>query len=398
MEILGVAAKNVESPATLDEAASILARLSTDKQRVAFVGGGTELGLGAPPTGLDTIVSTAKMARILEYAPSDMVMICEAGVTLDQIQRTAAGQRQRLMLDAPLPAQATIGGLVATSGFGPLRARYGAIRDLIIGCALVRADGRVARSGGKVVKNVAGFDLPKVACGSLGTLGLIGTANFRLHPLPEVIATALLPALPVARLNDLIAAARAAQLEPAAAVALRHPGGSYDLGLRFEGFGKGVHQQMARTAELAHKAGCPCEPLAEPAAADFWQRHDACRQTGSLRARLSWLPSKLAAVESLAAPILASLQGEAFAWYATLGIGFVAGEAACDATITALEAARSALHAAGGSLVLQAAPPSVRRTVDPWGPPPPAFAQMKRLKDNFDPDRRLNPGRFVGGL
>src|SRR5207302_2779779 len=143
---------------------------------------GTQLELGNPPDKIDAEVRTDRMRRIVDYSPSDMVLTAEAGVTLAEINAAAREHRQMLALDPPQPDRATIGGLVATGAFGPRRARYGAVRDLIIGVSLVRADGKIARGGGKVVKNVAGFDLPKVVCGSLGTLGLVGAAIFRLHP------------------------------------------------------------------------------------------------------------------------------------------------------------------------------------------------------------------------
>src|SRR5205085_5839803 len=154
------------------------------------------------------------MRRIVDYLPSDMVLTAEAGVTLAEINAAAREHRQMLALDAPQPDRATIGGLVATGAFGPRRARYGTIRDLIIGVTLVRADGVVARGGGKVVKNVAGFDLPKDACGSLGTLGMIANATFRLHPLPEASETVRFDGLSPDRVFALVLAAREAQLEP----------------------------------------------------------------------------------------------------------------------------------------------------------------------------------------
>src|ERR1043165_627929 len=139
---------------------------------------------------------------------------------------------------------------------GPVRARYGAIRDLIIGVTLVRADGAIARGGGKVVKNVAGFDLPKVACGSLGTPGVLPAAAFRLHPLPEVVQTVIAAAISAEQVVAVIGAARAAQLEPTCAVALGS-GARFDLGLRFEGFGRGIAYQVARMIEIAGAAGAP---------------------------------------------------------------------------------------------------------------------------------------------
>jgi len=367
-------------PASVAEAARIMEQLGREGRRVAFVGGGTELELGAPPERIDAVLRTRGMRRIVEYQPADMVMVVEAGVTLAEMQAAAGEHRQRLALDPPWPERATIGGIVATGAFGPRRARYGAVRDLIIGVQLVRADGAVAHGGGKVVKNVAGFDLPKLACGSLGTLGLIGGATFRLHPLPEASESVVLPGLSAAEVVAAMSRVRAAQLEPVAAAALRGSSG-YDLALSFEGFGKGVEQQIGKLRQL--------EPSAR-AAGDAWARHDQVRTGGPLRIKVAALPTHLPDVDRLLAPL-----GLRFAWYPTLGLGFASG-AAGDQAAASIADARAELARRGGSLVVQAAPSSLR--VDPWGPPPPAFEVMRRLKDNFDPDRRLNPGRFVGGL
>jgi glycolate oxidase FAD binding subunit len=388
--IAGVRPRAAYAPATIDECAELMAMAARERLQLGFVGGGTALALGAPPTGLDAVVRTERLTRILEHAPADQVVIVEAGLTLAALQGQLAAHGQRLALDPPQPDRATIGGLVATAGFGPLRARYGAIRDLIIGVTLVLADGTVARGGGKVVKNVAGFDLPKVACGSLGTLGLIAAAAFRLHPLPEAVHTVLMPGVRPEQVVALIAAARAAQLEPTCAVALSAAaGGPFDLGVRFEGFGQGVAQQVARLIEIATAAGAPGELASGDAAAAFWRRHDAVRTAAPLRVRAAALPTRFPEV----AAQLAGLGP--LAWYATLGVGVAGGDVDPAAAAPLITAARAALGA-GGSLVIEEAPAGLG--IDPWGPLPPSFAIMQRLKRRFDPDGRLNPGRFVGGL
>jgi glycolate oxidase FAD binding subunit len=339
------------------------------------------------------------MARILEYAPADMVLIAEAGVTLAAIQAAAAAHRQRLALDAPHPTRATVGGVVATGASGPLRTRHGTVRDLIIGVTLVRADGTLARSGGKVVKNVAGFDLPKVACGSLGSLGLIATANFRLHPLPEATEALRLPGLSAAQVVLVLTRVREAQLEPAAATSLSSGAGRHELTLVYEGFGQGVRQQVERTLKLALRARLDCQELDPAQAAAVRATQDAVREGDQVRARLSSLPSRLPAVEGLAAPVLAALEGGALLWYPAVGVGWVAGRPRDERALAdGLAAARQALVAGGGALVLEAGPEGLRGLVEPWGPPPPAFLLMQRLKRNFDPQGRLNPGRFVGAL
>ena len=413
--IRGVVPRSAYAPTTLEECAEVLAMAAREQLRLGFVGGGTALGLGAPPAALDAVVRTEGLARIVEYAPADMVIVAEAGVTLAALQAEARAHGQQLALDAPFPDRATIGGLVAVGAFGPQRARYGAVRDLIIGVTLVRADGEIARGGGKVVKNVAGFDLPKVACGSLGTLGLIAAAAFRLHPLPEATVTVLAPGLRAEAVIAVLAAARQAQLEPETAVALstsmpraprapappagspphdslRASTGGFDLGVRFAGFARGVQHQVARFVEIARATGVGAEPLADATASVFWRRHDAVR-AAALRVRVASLPTRLPEVAQLVAGL-----GE-LAWYATLGIGFAGAPADVDAAAAtaAITAARAALVAEGGSLVVEEAPPALH-AVDPWGPVAAAFPIMQRLKQRFDPDGRLNPGRFVGGL
>ena len=392
--ILGVVPRAAYAPATIDECAEVMAMTARDRLRLGFIGGGTARDLGAAPTALDAVLRTERLARIVEHGPADMVVVVEAGCTLAALQAALGAHGQRLALDPPWPERATIGGLVATGGFGPLRARYGAVRDLIIGVTLVRASGEVARGGGKVVKNVAGFDLPKVACGSLGTLGLIATASFRLHPVPELTATVLAAGVTAEAVVALGAAARAAQLEPASVVALTaSAAGRFDLGWRFEGFGRGVDHQVARMLELARAAPASAERLDDAAAAAFWRRHDAVRTAAPLRVRVAGLPTRFPSIAALVAGL-----GD-LAWYATLGLG-VAGGAAGDLarTVATLTAARAAVVSEGGSLVVETAPAELRAAIDPWGPRPPSFAIMERLKRRFDPDGRLNPGRFVGGL
>ena len=366
-------------PCSVQEAARAMEHLGREGKRVAFVGGGTELELGRWPERIDAVVRTKGLGRIVEYQPADMVMVVEAGVTLTEVQAAAREHRQRLALDPPW-GKATVGGIVASGAFGPRRARYGAVRDLIIGVQMVRADGVVARGGGKVVKNVAGFDLPKLACGSLGTLGLIAGATFRLHPLPEASQTVVLPGLSAGEVVAMTSRARAAQLEPAAAVALRGVSG-FDLALCFEGFGKGVEQQIAKLRQIA--------PTARDAS-DEWSRHDLVRRGGELRVKVAALPTHLPDVDRLLAPL-----GLRFVWYPTLGIGFAAG-AAAEQAAALLADARAEIVRRGGSLVVQTAPAGF--PLETWGPPPPSFPIMQRIKQNFDPDRRLNPGRFVGGL
>jgi len=398
--ILGVPAAEAYEPASLDACAELFARAAERKLRLGIIGGGSALGVGNPPTGLDAVVFTRKLERVVEYAPEDQVIVVEAGLTLGRLQALARQNGQWLGVDAPHASSATLGGLVAVGGFGPRRARYGAIRDLLLGVTLVRTDGAVARGGGKVVKNVAGFDLPKVVAGSLGSLGLIAEVTLRLHPLPELSATFRTAGLDASGVVQAMLALRRAQLEPSSVVALRGANARFELGVRLEGFRQGVERDAPRLLELPELRGdSPPERLADEAAASFWQRSDTPRTNCSLRVRVNALPTQLPEVERWIEPLLAALEGGRFIWYATLGIGFVAGDpGAPHQVVAALNSARSAAAWAGGALLVDAAPSAVRAEFDAWGAPPNAFAVMRELKQRFDPEGRLNPGRFVGGL
>jgi glycolate oxidase FAD binding subunit len=397
--IAGSVPRVVYSPQSIDEAKEIVALTDRERMRTCFVGGGTDLELGGALSGLDAAVRTGGLGRIVEHAPSDMIVTAEAGTTLATLQAALATERQRLAIDPPLPERATLGGIIAANAFGPRRTRYGSIRDLIIGISIIRADGALVRGGGKVVKNVAGFDVPKLLCGSLGTLAMIATATFRLHPAPEAEATILIPGQTAAGVRQLMARIKAAQLEPTSVIALSREPGRFDTALRFEGFAAGVAQQCQRLAQLQTTAGEPCEILTQPQAQELWQEHDAARTNGTLQVKISALPAKLEAVAPAVAPFFETLSSARFIWYPTLGLGFATGTPVeTEHSVRALGALRASLADSGSWAVLHAAPPEIRAAVNVWGSPPAAFAIMERMKDRFDPQRRLNPGRFVGGL
>jgi glycolate oxidase FAD binding subunit len=399
--ILGARPETVYEPSTVDEAGEVVRESALGGKTLAFVGGGTDLDLGAAPGKIDAVVRTGRLASVVEHAPSDQIVVAQAGLTLEELQRTLASHRQRLALDPPLPERKTVGGIIAANAYGPRRARFGSVRDLIIGISFVRADGTLARGGGKVVKNVAGFDLPKLMVGSLGTLGLITTATFRLHPLPEEEVTLHLPGRTGAGLRSLVRGIKEAQLEPTSVVAAWREADRFDVAVRFEGFRTGVAEQCERLAGLVRgEAGGVCETLDEPAARAFWSRHDELRTTAALRAKLTALPTHVERIAGEILPgLLASLSNPGFLWYATLGLGFLAGSPAdTDAAARAILTARERVAGLGGTLTLQAAPSAIRERVDVWGPPPPALALMQSVKERLDPQARLAPGRFVGGI
>lgn len=395
--VRGIAATTTVTPADLGGAAVALAAASAANQTVAFLGGGTEIGFGYPPKRVDVLVRTERLARVVEYQPLDMVVEVECGITLDALQRRLAPHGQRLALDVPHPEFATLGGLVATNAFGPRRTRFGSLRDLIVGVTLIRADGARVRGGGKVVKNVAGFDIPKLAVGSLGTLGMIATATLRLHPLPE---TTLGCKVAVPDGEGVVAVAReivANQLEPAAMIAVRGTSG-YRVDVVFEGFSAGAREQADRFAAIARQRGLAYEDVDPTALAAM---DEGLRTHGNVRMRIAVPPADVARMDRDAlGPLAAVLSDGRVVLYPTLGVAFVAGYAdARDAVVRALLDARRVAEARGGNAVLlEAGDADVAERVDVYGSLPPSFALMRGLKDRFDPAHRLNPGRFLGRL
>lgn len=415
--IRGIAATTTRTPLSLDEAQAIMAAAATAKQTVAFLGGGTEIGFGYAPTRVDIVLDTTKLDRIVEYQPADMVVEVEAGVTLAALQTHLAPHGQRLALDAPDPDRATIGGLVATNGFGPLRTRFGSMRDLIVGVSFIRADAARVRGGGKVVKNVAGFDLPKLAVGSLGSLGMIATVTLRLHPLAQA-ALGVDATLSADDVANVVRESFLQQLEPAQLVAARLDSGGYGFTAVFEGFASGAQEQRDRFLALG-RAFDPAIRASDDAVARVAALDRDARCTGDLRMRVALPPAEFARAErDIIAPLArafadSTLEGttpsKTFA-YPSLGIAFVAGalrhdgsaSRANDASLRiadAIVAARRAAEARGGNLVVTHCEDAVVcERVDVYGTLPPSFALMRGLKDRFDPEHRLNPGRFLGKL
>ena len=305
----------------------------------------------------------------------------------------------------PFPGRATVGGVVAANAFGPRRTRFGAARDLVLGVSLVRADGTAARGGGKVVKNVAGFDLPRLMVGSLGTLALLTRVTFRVHPLPETEATVLFPGLDADQVRSLAPAWRAAQLEPSSAVAV-FASDRLDLGVRFEGFEAGVADQVARLLEPGGaRPGSPASGSTRAGAAAFWARHDAVRERGSLRVKLvgaAVAPRRDGPVLAAAAPrrALAGRGGPLPHAGDRLRLGRAGLGRRGSRPGSGTPGPPSSRPA--GSLVICEAPPAIRPAVDPWGPPPPSIDLMRAPQGALRPRpaaraRALRGGHLMSG-
>ena len=377
----------IARPRSLDEACEIV-RSCAQAQRSIGVATGDEVS-GPAGVPVDDVISMREMNRIVEYAPADQVVTVEAGMPVGELQAVLRERNQRLALDPPQPERTSVGATVAGNRYGALRTRYGTAKDVIVGMTIVRADGTRARGGGKVVKNVAGFDIPKLMVGTYGTLALIGTVTFRLHPLPHANAAVVVEGIEIARVRALVSAILQAQLEPAVIVAA-FDGQSYRLQVTFEGFEAGVRAQRNRFTALAGSAREGRDADAE---------HDASRW-GDVALKISAPVSQLESLHASAIlPLYRALNNPHACIYPSAGVAFVSGEPGDEAALlSVLAAARAWAESAGGALLVESAPHSLRAPFDPWGTPPPAFALMRALKARFDPERLLLPGGFVGGL
>jgi glycolate oxidase FAD binding subunit len=351
------------------------------------VGGGTKIGWGRPGLEPDLEISTSELDQILEHNEGDLTAVLQAGVPLARAQERFARANQMIALDPPDLGGATIGGIVATGDSGPLRHRYGAARDLVVGVTVALPDGAVARAGGKVIKNVAGYDLAKLFTGSFGTLGAIVEVAVRLHPLRPTASAGGQSDRPEAVANAAIELAHS-QLE-AQALDIAWRGGHGGVLARFAG-AEAVPQAEAARRKL-EEAGLESTLIEEDGAA--WEAQRAA-QRGELVVRVAALQTRLEDVLRETERLGGGVVGRA-----ALGVCWVSLPA--DAGTEAVRSLRGALTPS--ACVVLDAPEEVRAEVDPWGfddsgGGAAALALMRRAKARFDPSGVCSPGVFVGGI
>lgn len=405
----GVVPRWVVRATDVEQVAGVLALAHDAGLAVLPRGGAHALTLGAPPARADLVLDLTGLARVVEDRPEDLVVSVEAGVTAGALASRLQTRGQRLPVDPPGWAGRTVGGLVATNSHGPLRARFGTLRDLVLGVRFVQADGVVTWGGAKVVKSVSGYDVPKLLVGSLGTLGVVVEVTLRVHPLPETEATWLCRGPSAGHVQDLLLALMEAPLEPhraeymnaAALRACELDPAPAALAVTFGSVAEAVVEQGTRLATLAASVGV----TVRPAPRDLWARYDrACAPAeGDTVLHVGTVPGQLAALATAAEAAHRELGSGADPMVCGVGtVGalrvILTGMAPEDAAHL-VERLRARVAPVDGSVVVAAGPRALRERVDPWGPVPgPALDLMRALKEEFDPRRVLNPGRFVGGL
>ena len=390
----GVEPSFVVEPGSVEEISELMKLAAREGLAIAPRGGGTKTHVGDPPRELDLILSTARMNEVVEHVPGDQVVRVQSGLRLDALQERLSGSDQMLGVDPPeKDAGATIGGIVAANSSGPRRYKYGTIRDLIIGITVVLSDGTVAKAGGKVVKNVAGYDLSKLFTGSLGTLGVIAEANFRLHPLPQAARTLAVAVESPQAAQEAAQAIMHSQVE-ATAVELYWDDESRTVSVLLESIPSGVEAKVEAATFLLQPFG---EVRALSDDEDILPSGDADEAVLKISAPPNELAGVLDSVLGAAERkgVKARLTGHAASGVTVAGLS----GGGTDGQAEIVEELREIRSRRGGSVVLQKAPLDLKKRVGTWQTGGrDDLGLMRRVKEKFDPRGGLNPGRFIGGV
>jgi glycolate oxidase FAD binding subunit len=393
--VAGVQPKLVVIPGSESELAEALRLVNEAGLAVVSRGGGTKMTWGNPPSRADIVISMARLNEITEHAWADLTVSVGAGCTIQTLQETLAQHGQRVALDPLWPAKATIGGVLSTNDSGALRLRFGALRDLVIGVTLALPDGTLASSGGKVVKNVAGYDLPKLATGAFGTLGIITRAVFRLHPLPRNARSFSIGTEGAEEARRIIQAIQNSKLAHTALQTRFENETAPVVDILFEGTEVGLDAQEAQLKEFAETASLTvASPEIWNARQDLWSFTKP--ESGAI-AKISILPAE---IDKSAAAIAKSAKVRQLRCKTVLqatGIGFLRLEGEAANLRLSLQDLREQFESNAGSLVVLHRPDGMAH-LDAWGKAGDALPLMKAVKKQLDPGNTLNPGRFVGGI
>jgi len=388
-------------PQTPAELASIIAYIYDNNGKILLCSSGSKLSWGGLAQNIDVVVSIERLNQVIEHAVGDLTVTVEAGAKFADLQAILAKSGQFLPLDPVSPEAATIGGIIATADAGSLRQRYGGVRDLLLGITFVRADGQIALAGGRVVKNVAGYDLMKLFTGSYGTLGAVCQATLRVYPLPEASATVVLTG-DVEKLAQATKSLRASALTPAkfdllSAQLVKNLCLGEGIGLiaSFASLQASVKQQSATLVEVGKQLGLHSSVYIDKEEFTLWETiQQQMRQAGE-----SFITCKIGVLASAAIEVLLQIdsisQGMS-AIHALSGLGV--WRCPADTTVAKILKVRSLCQSNGGFLTILEAPIACKQQLDVWGYSGNSLELMKKIKHQFDPKDILNPHRFVGGI
>lgn len=395
----------VAYPTSTAQLSELVSCAHQNRWRLLICGQGSKLSWGNWVQGAHLVVSTQYLNQLVDHAVGDLTITAAAGMPFSQLQETLLGTRQFLPIDPAYPRQATLGGIIATQNTGALRQRYGGLRDLSIGLSFVRYDGQLAKAGGRVVKNVAGYDLMKLMTGAFGTLGILAELTFRTYPLQEASQTLVMGGSFEA-IQSVLSDVRQSSLTPVALdvlsanlIGTHFEAAAFPCGLavQFQSIEAGVKEQVSRLEAIAAAYPVDMQVLSEHADSQLWSAlterlfPTADRPPAAI-AKIGILPTQ-------AVPLLATLQDSLApnSWQARIHAGSGIGTlrlAPEENTTESLGQIRSHCQAWGGYLCLLEAPAPWKTALDAWALTESTQKLMKRLQDQFDPYRSFNPGRF----
>jgi len=390
----GLQPAKVIAPGTAQEVAKVLQYCSSAGLAVVPRGSGSKLGLGNRPQKADLVLSTERLNRVVEHVWGDMTAVVEAGCTIENLQSAIRPHGQRLAADPLWPERCTVGGLLATAESGTFRLRYGAVRDLVLGVEVALPDGNLIKAGGKVVKNVAGYDLTKLVIGSLGTLGVITRAAFRLHPMPVATATYSARVGSATEASRLVLAILGSFMVYTGLQVRASRADQFTVDVRFEGIPESLNDQYEKLVKIASEAKVAESP------GDVWKaRQQLFSNAGdSVICKCSVLPKQIGALcdgvfqQAKAAEVAATLVAQG------TGLAEVRLDAGAPALMKVVNGLRAGVDRLDGTLVVEQCPPAIKESLDVWGTLKDAVPLMQQIKAKFDPAGTLNPGRFVGAI
>jgi len=381
-------------PHSQAELAAVIAIANSHKWRVLTCGSGSKINWGSLAKNIDIIVSTERINQLIEHAVGDLTVTVEAGMKFAQLQEILAKHHQFLALDPAFPDSATIGGIVATADTGSLRQRYGGVRDQLLGITFIRADGQIAKAGGRVVKNVAGYDLMKLFTGAYGTLGIISQVTFRVYPIPETSGTVILTGKAEA-ISQAVRTLQGSELTPTQADLLSSKlvtnldlGTGIGLIARFQSINESVQEQCKRLLAIGEKLGLQGVIYLGNQEINLWQR---LPEQIHFHVTESTITCKVGVLPTAAVEIINQIDIGLI--HISSGLGLVHLE-----NKDQILPLRNLCAANYGFLSILSAPVELKERFDVWGYTGNGLQVMRRIKEQFDGNFILSPGRFVGGI
>jgi glycolate oxidase FAD binding subunit len=399
------------SPNSQEELAEVMACAQRHQWRMLLAGEGSKLGWGGLVKEPQIVVSSQRLTRLIDHAVGDLTVTVEAGIPFAYLQAILAKEGQFLPLDPTYSDIATLGGIIATADTGSLRQRYGGVRDLLLGISFIRADGQVAKAGGRVVKNVAGYDLMKLFTGAYGTLGFMAQMTLRLYPLPETSKTLLMTG-DITKITQAREILFRSVLTPTAAdllspnlVSLLGAERASGLLIRFQGLEASVQEQSRQWQAITQELRLSTTSFVEKEEVLLWRRIQEVREpkNPAVTCKIGVLPSDgveaLAMLETMAKKHNLSVEKTLGILHAGSGVGVIQVEdSSADNLQRFLMELRTYYQTRQGFLSILEAPVALKQKFDVWGYTSNSLGLMRSLKNQFDPGKLLNPNRFVGDI